>query len=1019
MTQVKIPRQHSEAARAGRIDSGSLESSQNSSNGSFTAPSSEPESSHTRAVVPRGQFSFRFSPDTVLQSIEQGSTSDTIYNVSTPSASAARIPSLSLTPSGPTSDHISTPTSEVRSFDRENDTAINILDAQLEGLRFSTARPSMDMSGVSDALQAVATGKDGRASPLLEPVTSRSLSPSPRRLSAHRRRSSSQNNLEVHDVRNEAPPNDRFNIPAVQIALRDTKRMMSELVDVLGSSAVHNESDSVMQRLHRQAGELAGFQCPSTRTVGFVGDSGAGKSSLLNSLLDCRDLARASNGGSACTCVVTEYHYHEDRELTIEAERFSEDEVKPQLENLLRDYRHFHLNKDSFESHEVKDLEERANLARDTFQAMFGGLFVNQSTLLRDTESEALSTIQSWVRNFDPSVIPERRVDLSLKECSSILMRLTSEDESAEGATIWPWLKKIKVYVNAHILSKGLVLVDLPGLRDLNSARRHITERYLLKCNEIFVVANIGRATTDEGVQSVFKLAKKARLSNVGIICTKSDDIKPQEAQKDWKGQKAKEIQRKLDIIAHEESEIDCIECEVSEFDDIDNGDLSDEERHELNLLHSKLRSASKRRNEHEFDLQRFLITNRNAINEKKLIDRYKHEVPGNLLKVFCASNTIYWDHRSDPRDKARPYLILSGILAIREHCMTMVSESQYSAVSKYMQNDIALLLGELGLWVQSGQGSLSAERKESIRSTIDTLERKLYLELRGHRSALNSVAKIYKTEFDTKLYRPQGSHVSRWSATARSASDDWSCWSQATYAAFCRNYGTHCTAAVGSRSWNEEMIEGMTNDLSPSWEKVRISLDHQAEDTVDLIDDLFGWAVQFLDTELDESPDTAVSLISTLLSQKRVLEAEIGRILNDLQDDLRTLRADALSSHQTSFIGKAMEKAYEDARRESGKGSHARKKAIINAAVIRDGLFADLLKDFKKEFNEHAENTQDSIGDFIDSQFESIRNTFTIVRNDNVALECEKDPEFRSRVQARVEAMKDEMESIYTVIRT
>jgi hypothetical protein len=74
------------------------------------------------------------------------------------------------------------------------------------------------------------------------------------------------------------------------------------------------------------------------------------------------------------------------------------------------------------------------------------------------------------------------------------------------------------------------------------------------------------------------------------------------------------------------------------------------------------------------------------------------------------------------------PYLELSGILAIREHCMTMVSESQYSAAAKYMHNDVAVLLGELALWVQSGQGSLSAEKKENIRSTLDTLERKLYL---------------------------------------------------------------------------------------------------------------------------------------------------------------------------------------------------------------------------------------------------------------------------------------------------
>lgn len=63
----------------------------------------------------------------------------------------------------------------------------------------------------------------------------------------------------------------------------------------------------------------------------------------------------------------------------------------------------------------------------------------------------------------------------------------------------------------------------LLGLRDLNSARRNITERYLIQCHEIFAVCCIGRASTDVGVTKVFDLARQAKLSNVGIICTKSD----------------------------------------------------------------------------------------------------------------------------------------------------------------------------------------------------------------------------------------------------------------------------------------------------------------------------------------------------------------------------------------------------------------------------------------------------------------------------------------------------------------
>lgn len=85
---------------------------------------------------------------------------------------------------------------------------------------------------------------------------------------------------------------------------------MGRVAEALGSSAIHEEPDSVMKRLHGEAHDLSRYQGPQSRTVAFVGDSGVGellamkptsnsgidfklgKSSLLNSLLDFPGLAR-------------------------------------------------------------------------------------------------------------------------------------------------------------------------------------------------------------------------------------------------------------------------------------------------------------------------------------------------------------------------------------------------------------------------------------------------------------------------------------------------------------------------------------------------------------------------------------------------------------------------------------------------------------------------------------------------------------------------------------------------------
>lgn len=93
---------------------------------------------------------------------------------------------------------------------------------------------------------------------------------------------------------------------------------MSNIQSVLGSSNIHEAHESTMGKLHEDAGRLAAFEYPATRTVGFVGDSGVGKSllyviapltvigksSLLNSLLDTKGLARTvSNCPSFGPCL--------------------------------------------------------------------------------------------------------------------------------------------------------------------------------------------------------------------------------------------------------------------------------------------------------------------------------------------------------------------------------------------------------------------------------------------------------------------------------------------------------------------------------------------------------------------------------------------------------------------------------------------------------------------------------------------------------------------------------------------
>lgn len=138
----------------------------------------------------------------------------------------------------------------------------------------------LDLSDVVVAIEGVANGPDEQA-PLLEPKNSNLRSQSPNLLTTQRSRSASRARVASHDVKDEELPPDHFHDPAVQQAFRDAKALLSSLTDVLGSGSLHTDVGSQILRLHRQANDLARFQCPSTRTVGFVGDSGVGMYSTI------------------------------------------------------------------------------------------------------------------------------------------------------------------------------------------------------------------------------------------------------------------------------------------------------------------------------------------------------------------------------------------------------------------------------------------------------------------------------------------------------------------------------------------------------------------------------------------------------------------------------------------------------------------------------------------------------------------------------------------------------------------
>lgn len=525
-----------------------------------------------------------------------------------------------------------------------------------------------------------------------------------------RRRSSSRQtrSLAIHSVEDEDLPDDEFHSQAFQRRLSQAKSILQGLTTVLSSSPSILEPDSTIKRHLEEAETLRQFRPLSRRTVGLVGDSGVGKSSLINCLLDRDSLARTTGKGAACTCVVTEYHFHAADHFIIDVEMFSEDELYEQLDELLGCYR-------AFKSNVGGESKDKADIAVDTFKCMFRGKLHDEAWILNESEDVVSDQFKVWAKQARGLGPPSRQVVQTLQECSSLLVPLSSEPNDPLQPSVWPYIRKIKVYLRAHILSKGLVLVDLPGLHDLNSARRNITQQYIVNCHELFAICSIKRAATDVGVKTVFDLAQQARLERVGIICTNADDVNFTEIQNDWdrgEARRMKELHQSLEDIDEDLEDIRV--------------DLAEAASHEEKLaLHEEKMKLENQHNAIDFELRECAVRKRNSHVTQNLKLEYeaRAHARGETLHVFCVGNEMYRTKRNLDKSVSGKYLSLSGIIDVRRHFIAAVGESQLRASKNFLEHNVPALLQDIELWVQSGAGSASAEQKKAVRHVLGKVE--------------------------------------------------------------------------------------------------------------------------------------------------------------------------------------------------------------------------------------------------------------------------------------------------------
>ncbi|KAJ5292390.1 uncharacterized protein N7443_008343 [Penicillium atrosanguineum] len=804
------------------------------------------------------------------------------------------------------------------------------------------------------------------------------------------------------DLREEELPPAPVYKSRLQDGLKDVKRELGILAEMMGISRLSEEHSSDLHALCRDTKKMSMFKYPETRTVGFIGDSGVGKSSLINSLLDQRSLSRSSSGGTACTCVVTEFrHVDEDHTgpFTVEAQFMTSEEMKELLNELLTMFRQFNVNRffrDLQSQEEQQKCRDEAVRAWETFESLFNSQpALTMEHLSEDYDgahSAILAQLERWAsaglawRPGGLDALGYSAIAGDIEDCRVILDMLTASNIDNGKPAIWPFIKLIRVYLKSPILKNGLVLADLPGFSDLNFARVRATERYLShSCDEVFVVADIARACTNASVQDILRRCKPDQPKR--IICTKSEDISPEESARGDNSHalRVKEMNKEIQAVR---KKAESTESKARKVSSTRRSELADQ-----SLM---LRDKEKELN---LNLTKFLITQRNSLISQILIKRHRD------VQVFCVSNTLYSEYRFSGKSEEEAYVDLAGIRELRRYCHLVPAEALMHSAFVFLNIHVPTQLASLRQWTLSGTDSVTGGNAARLREVLENAQNGLNQELISNQGLAHQARVGLASLFEEHITNMIRQYQTRWTAASIEISQEWTVMAWPTYAAFCRNFGDHATKAVPKgRCWNDELLQPARDQLILNWDTLRNWLHMQegnmARDARTIFDRWSG--------EIGEDDADLRVQISVHIPWKQCANSFIRNTMRDMAH-----------GHASSYISGLMQPAYTQMNLEGGTGSDKRRKKIMNDHLTHSMLFAKFSNVAGREYTGALNECFDDLQRKVTEEVESMARDFNVViAAEGQRSEAEEAPAVVDALRSRFEGTEAILERAQVIVQ-
>lgn len=253
---------------------------------------------------------------------------------------------------------------------------------------------------------------------------------------------------------------------------------------------------------------------PPVIPVALLGSTGAGKSTLINTILGSNVLN--SNNLQFCTAAVTAVSYEASSGYRARLTFVTPDQWNREVQ-IVCDYLH------ATSSGSPEDTDTTSGEIRRHYERKLRAVYK------LDPASPIPQPLPALPFDVQSMLEGESQLELRSHDLGDLRKKL-KEYVTSDGA-LWPLVQLAEILGPFDPLNGGVQLIDLPGLNDPNPAREEITRCYLKQSPYVWLVFNSKRGLTKDvrdflvETNLIRQMMLEGNLPGFAMVATHADDI--------------------------------------------------------------------------------------------------------------------------------------------------------------------------------------------------------------------------------------------------------------------------------------------------------------------------------------------------------------------------------------------------------------------------------------------------------------------------------------------------------------